>query len=63
MTTYECVTCKCTTTISKDNVSPTCCGKPMKKKMPQEICLQPTHAERARPMDDEDACDEFREGT
>jgi hypothetical protein len=63
MYTYECVTCKRTTTISKDKVSPTCCGKAMKKKMPREICLQPTHAEHARPMEDEDACDEFRAGT
>ena len=63
MKTYECMICKRTTTILKDKITPTCCGKPMKKKIPQDICLQPTHAEHARPMEDEDACDEFRAGT
>jgi len=26
------------------------------------ICLQPAHAEHVRPMEDEDACDDFRAG-
>jgi hypothetical protein len=33
------------------------------KKMPKEICLQPAHPEHARPMEDENACDDFRAGT
>ena len=40
---------------------PKCCDKPMKK-IPLDICIQPAHAEHARPMEDEDACDDFRNG-
>jgi hypothetical protein len=60
MDTYECMTCKRTATVEDADTIPECCGKPMKKKMPREICLQPAHAEHARPMESEDACDEFR---
>ena len=63
MDTYECITCKRTVTIQENKDVPTCCGKLMKKKILKEICLQPTHAEHARPMENEDACDEFRAGT
>ena len=28
----------------------------------RRVCLQPPHAEHARPMDDEDACDDGRAG-
>jgi len=62
MDMYECISCKRTATVQEDKAIPTCCGKPMVKKIPREICLQPTHAEHARPMEDEDACDEFRAG-
>jgi len=62
MDQYECMTCRRTATIEEDEQPPICCGKPMNKKMPREICLQPNHAEHARPMEDEDACDEFRAG-
>ncbi len=57
--TYECVSCHRTATVDQTEESPICCGKPMQK-MPREICLQPAHAEHARPMEAEDACDEFR---
>jgi len=30
--------------------------------MQLDICTQPAHAEHARPMEDEDACDDFRAG-
>ncbi|VVB59583.1 Uncharacterised protein [uncultured archaeon] len=63
MNTYECVTCKRSVTIEDPNEAPNCCGKSMRVKIGREICLQPTHAEHARPMEDEDACDEFRGGT
>jgi hypothetical protein len=49
------------TTMGDEKKSPTCCGKPMKK-IPLDICLQPDHPEHARPMDAEDACDDFRAG-
>jgi hypothetical protein len=57
---YQCVTCK-KRMVSRDGSTPTCCGQPMKQ-LPLDICLQPAHAEHARPMNDEDACDEFRAG-
>jgi len=31
-------------------------------KIPREICLQSSHAEHARPMEKDDACDDFRAG-
>lgn len=58
---YECLTCKRTATV-EDGETPECCGKPMKK-IPREICLQPTHAEHARPMERDEPCDDFRAGT
>jgi ribosomal protein L37AE/L43A len=58
---YECVSCHRTATVERIKEPPICCGKPMQKIL-REICLQPTHAEHARPMEPEDACDEFRSG-
>jgi hypothetical protein len=55
---YECQSCKRTAAGYEDDI-PRCCGRPMVK-VPREICLQPAHAEHARPMEKEDACDEFR---
>lgn len=60
---YECITCNRIISIQKNKNPPICCGKPMKKNMPLEICIQPAHAESARPMEAEDACDDFRAGT
>ena len=40
---------------------PTCCNRPMKK-IPLDICTEPADAEHARPMEDEDACDDGRAG-
>ena len=58
--TYRCEDCDKIVKVSDGEV-PECCGKPMKQ-LPLDICLQPAHAEHARPMDDEDACDDFRAG-
>lgn len=58
--TYRCEDCGKTVKVSDRRV-PKCCDKPMKK-LPLDICLQPAHAEHARPMDYEDACDDFRAG-
>ncbi len=55
---YECLTCKRTATIEEDEQMSKCCGKKMKK-MPREICLEPTHAEHARPMEHDEPCDDF----
>ena len=41
---------------------PKCCGENMEK-IPLDICTQPQHAEHTRPMDEEDACDDFRGGS
>ena len=57
---YECEICGKKIKI-KDGRAPNCCGKPMKK-MSLDICTQPAHAEHARPMDNEDACDDGRSG-
>ena len=58
--TFECEECG-KTIKSTDEKTPECCGKPMKK-LPMDICVQPAHSEHARPMENEDACDEFRAG-
>lgn len=60
MTEYQCMSCKRTVN-AKSNEIPKCCGKSMKK-IPIEICLQPSHSEHSRPMEDEDACNDFRSG-
>jgi len=59
--TYECQSCKRTATVEKNELIPTCCGKQMQL-VQEEICMQPAHSEHARPMEDEEACDEFRAG-
>ena len=58
--TYECKNCGKTVKVS-DRKVPLCCGKPMKQ-LPLDVCLQPAHAEHARPMEDEDVCDDGRAG-
>ena len=58
---YECLTCKRTATVEDDSEIPECCGKKMRK-MPREICLQPAHAEHARPMERDEPCDDGRAG-
>jgi len=60
--TYKCLSCKRTATTDEDEKPPICCGKEMKRVMPRTICLQPSHAEHARPMEDEEPCDDFRGG-
>ncbi|KYK33995.1 MAG: hypothetical protein AYK22_00740 [Thermoplasmatales archaeon SG8-52-3] len=57
---YKCELCGKTIEVFDENI-PSCCGKPMKK-VPLDICTQPAHAEHARPMDDENACDDGRAG-
>jgi hypothetical protein len=59
--TYECMSCHRTATVEHTKEPLMCCGKPMQK-VSRDICLQPAHAEHARPMEPEDACDEFRSG-
>ena len=58
--TYKCEHCGKNVKVT-DDVTPECCGRPMKK-VSLDICTQPAHAEHARPMEDEDACDDFRAG-
>jgi len=58
--TYKCKECGKTIDITDEKV-PNCCGKPMEK-VPLDICTQPAHAEHARPMDEENACDDGRAG-
>ena len=58
--TYECKNCGKIVRVSDGKV-PLCCDKPMEK-LPIEICTQPAHAETARPMNEEDVCDDGRGG-
>ena len=58
--TYQGENCGKTVKISDEKILE-CCGKPMEK-LPLDIRLQPAHAEHARPMEGEDACDDFRSG-
>ena len=57
---YKCEECGKTVEISDQEI-PDCCGKPMKK-ISLDICTQPAHAEHARPMENEDACNDGRAG-
>ena len=57
---YKCESCGKITTVKDDKV-PKCCGKPMKQ-LPLEICIQPDHAEHARPMKSDEPCDDGRAG-
>jgi hypothetical protein len=61
MDKYECLTCKHTETVEDGVETPECCDNKMKK-IPREICLQPAHAEPARPMERDEACDDGRAG-
>ena len=47
--------------IITDGTIPNCCDRPMKE-IPLDLCTQPAHAEHARPMDSENACDDGRAG-
>ena len=57
---YKCEICG-KTIITENDTIPSCCQATMTQ-VPLDICLQPSHAENARPMNDEDACDDFRSG-
>lgn len=57
---YTCEHCGKTIETEDDEI-PECCNEPMKQ-LPLDLCLQPAHAEHARPMEDEDACDDGRAG-
>jgi len=59
--TYQCSSCKKQLKKKDEDKTPSCCGKPMVRQS-LDICLQPDHPEHARPMDAEDACDDFRAG-
>ena len=58
--TYECKECGNTIKTSDAKV-PECCNNPMVQKK-LDPCTQPAHAEHSRPMDSEDACNDFRSG-
>jgi hypothetical protein len=58
---YECEKCGKKTTVVDNDKVPECCGRPMKK-LPLDVCIQPAHAEHARPMESEEPCDDGRAG-
>jgi hypothetical protein len=58
---YQCQKCMKKKIVKDETKKPSCCGIPMKK-ITANICLQPDHAEHARPMDTDEPCDDFRGG-
>jgi len=60
MVKYKCIECGKTKEF-EDVGKAVCCGKHMKK-IDDKICIQPAHAEHARPMDSEEPCDDGRAG-
>ena len=57
---YECEHCKKRVKIDFTKEPSFCCGMEMKP-VPLEVCLAPpSSAEHARPMDDEEPCDDSR---
>jgi hypothetical protein len=58
--TFICENCGKTLKMA-DGKTPECCSKKMKK-ISLDICTQPAHAEHARTMEEEDACDDGRAG-
>lgn len=59
-TAYRCKNCG-KELIVTDGTVPECCEQPMKE-IPLDTCVQPAHAEHARPMDSEEPCDDGRAG-
>lgn len=57
---YRCENCGKEVIMTDDSI-PECCGEPMGE-IPLDICTQPAHAEHARPMEDEEPCDDGRAG-
>ena len=58
--TFECEECRKKVKISDDEI-PDCCGKKMRQ-LSLDTCLQPAHAEHARPMEEDEPCDDGRAG-
>jgi hypothetical protein len=59
---YECAECKNQLVVKVGSPRPECCGKAMIP-IPLEMCTSaPADAEHARPMDDEELCDDSRGG-
>ncbi|MEF8847569.1 MAG: hypothetical protein V5A68_00340 [Candidatus Thermoplasmatota archaeon] len=56
---YKCE--ECGKTVETSEEQPECCGQPMKQ-LPLDVCTQPAHPEHARPMRDDEPCDEGRGG-
>ena len=57
---YKCQNCGKELTVENDQI-PSCCDKPMKQ-LSLDVCTQPTHAEHARPMGNDEPCDDGRAG-
>ena len=57
---YRCKKCGNELILTDGNI-PECCGETMKE-IPLDVCTQPAHAEHARPMRDDEPCDDGRAG-
>ncbi|MFH1014061.1 MAG: hypothetical protein V1769_06105 [Thermoplasmatota archaeon] len=58
---YECDTCGRKTT-TYDGSIPKCCGKPMTRILPLDVCTQPHSAEYSGPFEEDEPCDDGRAG-
>ncbi|HID74045.1 MAG TPA: hypothetical protein EYP43_03225 [Thermoplasmata archaeon] len=58
---YECVGCGRRVVAPADD-TPECCGRSMSQLALEPCTVAPADAEQSRPMDAEDACDDFRGG-
>ncbi len=58
---FKCEECGKEVEVSEKQDVPECCGEKMKQ-LPLDYCIQPSHPEHARPMDDEEPCDDGRGG-
>jgi len=56
---YKCDSCGKKIEINDIEENPICCGKPMKQ-FPLDVCLHPNDPEAARPMRDDEPCDQGR---
>ena len=59
---YQCEECGETSIVYDDSGAPKCCGKPMKQLGISGCMSAPASAEHARPMDEEEPCDDNRKG-
>ena len=56
---FQCIECGKQEKRSKNN--PKCCGKPMKQ-LPLDVCVNTSDAEQARAIENDEPCNDGRDG-